>query len=90
METVSGFVHIIYEEENDNPNIHLLGDNDTYSHNNLQYQDSKSSEYPEGLSLESYTISIVQLLGFNVELSFDDSDTCYSSVDVCTMSPEAL
>ncbi|KAI5211167.1 Disintegrin And Metalloproteinase Domain-Containing Protein 5-Like [Manis pentadactyla] len=44
METVSGFVHIIYEEENDNPNIPLLGDNDTYSHNNLQYQDIKSSE----------------------------------------------
>ncbi|KAM5278196.1 disintegrin and metalloproteinase domain-containing protein 5-like [Hipposideros larvatus] len=46
--------------------------------------------YPEGLSLESYAVSIVQLLGLNVGLSFDNTATCYCSGDVCTMSPEAL
>lgn len=56
METVSGFVHIIYEEGNDNPNIPLLGDNDTYSRNNLQYQDSKSSEVSVGFLILSYSV----------------------------------
>ncbi|XP_012580233.1 PREDICTED: disintegrin and metalloproteinase domain-containing protein 5-like [Condylura cristata] len=47
--------------------------------------------YPEGLSLESYTVSIVQLLGLNLGLTYDNSDsTCYCSGDVCIMSPEAL
>nr|KAF6427086.1 hypothetical protein HJG63_000295 [Rousettus aegyptiacus] len=46
--------------------------------------------FPEGSSLESFTVSIVQLLGLNVGLNFDNSDTCYCSGDVCTMSPEAL
>ncbi|XP_073758739.1 disintegrin and metalloproteinase domain-containing protein 5-like [Callorhinus ursinus] len=46
--------------------------------------------YPEGFSLESYTVSIVQLLGFNLGLSYDDPDTCYCSGDVCTMSPKAV
>ncbi|XP_004394515.1 PREDICTED: disintegrin and metalloproteinase domain-containing protein 5-like [Odobenus rosmarus divergens] len=46
--------------------------------------------YPEGLSLESYTVSVVQLLGFNLGLSYDDPDTCYCSGDVCTMSPKAV
>ncbi|KAM7111263.1 disintegrin and metalloproteinase domain-containing protein 5-like [Molossus nigricans] len=45
--------------------------------------------YPDGSSLESYTVSIVQLLGLNLGLSFDNTDTCYCSGDVCTMSPEA-
>ncbi|KAM8786846.1 disintegrin and metalloproteinase domain-containing protein 5-like [Rhynchonycteris naso] len=46
--------------------------------------------YPEGSSLESYTVSIVQLLGLNVGLSFDNTDICFCSGDVCTMSPEAV
>ncbi|XP_036917509.1 disintegrin and metalloproteinase domain-containing protein 5-like [Sturnira hondurensis] len=46
--------------------------------------------YPEGSSLEFYTVSIVQMLGLNMGLSFDNTDTCRCSGDVCTMSPEAL
>ncbi|XP_070109114.1 disintegrin and metalloproteinase domain-containing protein 5 isoform X3 [Equus caballus] len=46
--------------------------------------------YPEGLSLESYTVSVVQLLGFNLGLSYDDADGCYCSGDICTMSPDAV
>ncbi|XP_077625660.1 disintegrin and metalloproteinase domain-containing protein 5-like isoform X4 [Crocuta crocuta] len=218
MEVISGFVHMIYEEKNDNTNIPLLGEYKTYSYNNLYYHIRKSSErteffklypqyleiyivvdknlfdymgsdiktvtqkiiqiigfvntilsqlkltvvissieiwsnknkisttgnpniilsrflewkykhvfqshhiaylfafkrhpsfigatfpgkicnknyaagvalYPEGLSLESYTISIVQLLGFNLGLSYDNPDTCFCSGDVCTMSPKAV
>ncbi|KAF6084372.1 hypothetical protein HJG60_008641 [Phyllostomus discolor] len=46
--------------------------------------------YPEGSSLEFYTVSIVQMLSLNMGLSFDNTDTCYCSGDVCTMSPEAM
>ncbi|KAG8512508.1 Disintegrin and metalloproteinase domain-containing protein 5, partial [Galemys pyrenaicus] len=47
--------------------------------------------YPEGLSLESYTVSIVQLLGLNLGLTYDNNDnTCYCPGDVCIMSAEAL
>ncbi|XP_006765706.1 PREDICTED: disintegrin and metalloproteinase domain-containing protein 5-like [Myotis davidii] len=44
----------------------------------------------EGSSLESYAVSIVQLLSLHMGLSFDNTDTCYCSGDVCTMSPEAM
>uniref|UniRef100_A0AC11D4M9 Uncharacterized protein n=1 Tax=Ovis aries TaxID=9940 RepID=A0AC11D4M9_SHEEP len=46
--------------------------------------------YVEGLSLESYAVSIVQLLGLNVGMNYDNTEICHCSGDVCTMSPEAL
>ncbi|XDB65180.1 hypothetical protein ABFV05_018796 [Capra hircus] len=46
--------------------------------------------YVEGLSLESYAVSIVQLLGLNVGVNYDNTEICHCSGDVCTMSPEAL
>ncbi|KAM6221041.1 disintegrin and metalloproteinase domain-containing protein 5-like [Rhynchocyon petersi] len=46
--------------------------------------------YPEGLSLESFTVIIVQLLGLNLGLTYDDSDSCFCSTDVCTMTPKAV
>ncbi|XP_070637558.1 disintegrin and metalloproteinase domain-containing protein 5-like isoform X2 [Bos indicus] len=46
--------------------------------------------YIEGLSLEAYAVSIVQLLGLNVGMSYDNTEICHCSGDVCTMSPEAL
>ncbi|XP_062932800.1 disintegrin and metalloproteinase domain-containing protein 5-like [Cynocephalus volans] len=46
--------------------------------------------YPEGFSLESYTAMIVQLLGLNLGLTYDNTDTCYCSGDVCTMTPKAV
>ncbi|XP_065803171.1 disintegrin and metalloproteinase domain-containing protein 5-like isoform X5 [Muntiacus reevesi] len=46
--------------------------------------------YLAGLSLESYAVSIVQLLGLNVGMSYDNTEICHCSGDVCTMSPEAL
>ncbi|KAM9043534.1 disintegrin and metalloproteinase domain-containing protein 5-like [Megaptera novaeangliae] len=46
--------------------------------------------YSEGLSLESYALSIVQLLGLNMGMSYDNTETCHCSGDVCTMSPKAV
>ncbi|KAB0347986.1 hypothetical protein FD754_012843, partial [Muntiacus muntjak] len=46
--------------------------------------------YLAGLSLESYAVSIVQLLGLNVGMSYDNTEICHCSGDICTMSPEAL
>ncbi|XP_030794014.1 disintegrin and metalloproteinase domain-containing protein 5 [Rhinopithecus roxellana] len=46
--------------------------------------------YTEGLSLESYTVIIVQLLGLNLGLTYDKTDTCHCSGDVCTMTPKAV
>ncbi|XP_057553135.1 disintegrin and metalloproteinase domain-containing protein 5-like [Hippopotamus amphibius kiboko] len=46
--------------------------------------------YSEGLSLESYAVSIVQLLGLNVGMSYDNPEICHCLGDVCTMSPEAV
>ncbi|XP_005410605.1 PREDICTED: disintegrin and metalloproteinase domain-containing protein 5-like isoform X2 [Chinchilla lanigera] len=46
--------------------------------------------YPAGLSLESYAVIIVQLLGLNMGLVYDNTDTCYCSADVCTMTPKAV
>uniref|UniRef100_A0A8C8YSC3 Disintegrin and metalloproteinase domain-containing protein 5 n=1 Tax=Prolemur simus TaxID=1328070 RepID=A0A8C8YSC3_PROSS len=46
--------------------------------------------YTDGLSLESYTVIIVQLLGLNLGLTYDNTDICYCSGDVCTMTPKAV
>ncbi|XP_021092550.1 disintegrin and metalloproteinase domain-containing protein 18 isoform X2 [Heterocephalus glaber] len=46
--------------------------------------------YPMGLSLKSYAVIIVQLLGLNVGLIYDNTDTCYCSGDTCTMTPKAV
>ncbi|KFO36439.1 Disintegrin and metalloproteinase domain-containing protein 5 [Fukomys damarensis] len=45
--------------------------------------------YPVGLSLESYAVIIVQLLGLNVGLVYDNTDTCHCLGDICTMTPKA-
>ncbi|KAM9622480.1 LOW QUALITY PROTEIN: disintegrin and metalloproteinase domain-containing protein 5-like [Trichechus inunguis] len=47
--------------------------------------------YSDGLSLESFAVIIVQLLGVQLGLTYDsDTDTCHCSGDVCTMTPKAL
>ncbi|XP_060038280.1 disintegrin and metalloproteinase domain-containing protein 5-like isoform X2 [Erinaceus europaeus] len=47
--------------------------------------------YSTGLSLESYTVGFVQLLGISLGITYGKNDsTCFCSGDVCTMSPEAL
>uniref|UniRef100_H0XY83 Uncharacterized protein n=1 Tax=Otolemur garnettii TaxID=30611 RepID=H0XY83_OTOGA len=46
--------------------------------------------YIDGLSLESYAVIIVQLLGLNLGLTYDNTDICYCSGDVCTMTPKAV
>nr|XP_019808881.1 PREDICTED: disintegrin and metalloproteinase domain-containing protein 5-like [Bos indicus] len=44
VESVSGFMHMIYEEKNDISAIPLLLENDTYSYERSQYKVRKSSE----------------------------------------------
>ncbi|KAM9622478.1 LOW QUALITY PROTEIN: disintegrin and metalloproteinase domain-containing protein 5-like [Trichechus inunguis] len=47
--------------------------------------------YSDGLSLESFAVIIVQLLGVQLGLIYDsDTDACHCSGDVCTMTPKAL
>ncbi|XP_021563864.1 disintegrin and metalloproteinase domain-containing protein 5-like, partial [Carlito syrichta] len=46
--------------------------------------------YTEGLSLESYSVIIVQLLGLNLGLIYDNTDICHCSGDVCIMTPKAV
>ncbi|XP_059857504.1 disintegrin and metalloproteinase domain-containing protein 5-like isoform X2 [Delphinus delphis] len=46
--------------------------------------------YSEGLSLESYALSIVQLLGLNMGMNYDNTEICHCSGDVCAMSPKAV
>ncbi|XP_006860055.1 PREDICTED: disintegrin and metalloproteinase domain-containing protein 5-like [Chrysochloris asiatica] len=47
--------------------------------------------YSKGLSLESFAVIIVQLLGLNVGLTYDSNiGSCHCSADVCTMTPKAV
>ncbi|XP_045142797.1 disintegrin and metalloproteinase domain-containing protein 5-like [Echinops telfairi] len=47
--------------------------------------------YSEGLSLESFTVIIVQLLGLNLGLTYDsNTDNCHCSAEICTMMPKAV
>ncbi|XP_006900366.1 PREDICTED: disintegrin and metalloproteinase domain-containing protein 5-like [Elephantulus edwardii] len=47
--------------------------------------------YLDGLSLESFAVIVVQLIGLNLGLSFDDnSDNCHCSTSACTMTSKAV
>ncbi|ELK28844.1 Disintegrin and metalloproteinase domain-containing protein 32 [Myotis davidii] len=62
----------------------------SYDKYDTQKTNNPFDQQVEGSSLESYAVSIVQLLSLHMGLSFDNTDTCYCSGDVCTMSPEAI
>ncbi|XP_006860053.1 PREDICTED: disintegrin and metalloproteinase domain-containing protein 18-like [Chrysochloris asiatica] len=46
--------------------------------------------YPDGISLEGFSIIITQLLGLNIGLTYDDIDNCSCPRATCIMNPEAL
>nr|XP_040124536.1 disintegrin and metalloproteinase domain-containing protein 5-like [Ictidomys tridecemlineatus] len=46
--------------------------------------------YSEGLSWESFAVTIVQLLGVTIGLDYDNSAHCYCSGETCTMTPKAV
>ncbi|XP_048186482.1 disintegrin and metalloproteinase domain-containing protein 5-like [Perognathus longimembris pacificus] len=46
--------------------------------------------YPEGFSLESYTIIFVQVMSLGLGLTLDTSPACYCPRGVCTMMPKAV
>ncbi|XP_028624124.1 disintegrin and metalloproteinase domain-containing protein 5-like isoform X2 [Grammomys surdaster] len=45
--------------------------------------------YPKGLSLESYSVIVLQLLSISMGLTYD-TDNCYCTGDVCLMTPKAI
>ncbi|XP_075413336.1 disintegrin and metalloproteinase domain-containing protein 5-like [Tenrec ecaudatus] len=50
-----------------------------------------TASYSEGLSLESFTVIIVQLLGLNMGLTYDtNTDKCLCAAEICTMMPKAV
>ncbi|XP_040587889.1 disintegrin and metalloproteinase domain-containing protein 5 isoform X2 [Mesocricetus auratus] len=46
--------------------------------------------YPNGLSLESYSVIVAQLLSIGMGLTYDNTDTCHCTGDVCLMTPKAI
>nr|XP_048312584.1 disintegrin and metalloproteinase domain-containing protein 5-like isoform X2 [Myodes glareolus] len=46
--------------------------------------------YPKGLSLESYSVIVAQLLSLGMGLTYDNTDTCHCTGDVCLMTPKAI
>ncbi|XP_006900367.1 PREDICTED: disintegrin and metalloproteinase domain-containing protein 5-like [Elephantulus edwardii] len=47
--------------------------------------------YPDGLSLESFAVVIVQLIGLNLGLSYNNyNDNCRCSTGACTMTSKAM
>ncbi|CAH6787152.1 Adam5 [Phodopus roborovskii] len=46
--------------------------------------------YPKGLSLESYSVIVAQLLSISMGLTYDNTDTCHCTGDVCLMTPKAI
>ncbi|XP_054421744.1 disintegrin and metalloproteinase domain-containing protein 5-like [Pteronotus mesoamericanus] len=91
-------VSVVYSyDKNDTRNASPLLDQFDYMGSDIKSVTQKVIQiigfvntYPEGSSLESYTVSIVQLLGLTLGLSFDSTDSCSCTGDVCTMSPEAV
>lgn len=61
LEAVSGFVHMIYEGKNDNTNIPLLGENKTYSYNNLYYHIRRSSEVSDDFLILTYLLKLCEM-----------------------------
>ncbi|XP_076770033.1 disintegrin and metalloproteinase domain-containing protein 5-like isoform X1 [Arvicanthis niloticus] len=45
--------------------------------------------YPKGLSLESYSVIVLQLLSISMGLTYD-TDNCHCTGDVCLMTPKAI
>ncbi|XP_006253384.1 disintegrin and metalloproteinase domain-containing protein 5 isoform X2 [Rattus norvegicus] len=46
--------------------------------------------YPKGLSLESYSVIVLQLLSIGIGLTYDNADSCHCTGDVCLMTPKAI
>ena len=55
MEAISGFVHMIYKEKNDNANIRLLGEDETYSRNS-EFQVREGSKVSVDFLILTYSV----------------------------------
>ncbi|XP_052018833.1 disintegrin and metalloproteinase domain-containing protein 5-like [Apodemus sylvaticus] len=54
----------------------------------LEYN-SAVALYPKGLSLESFSVIVLQLLSIGMGLTYD-TDNCHCTGDVCLMTPKAI
>uniref|UniRef100_A0A8C2MAY7 A disintegrin and metallopeptidase domain 5 n=1 Tax=Cricetulus griseus TaxID=10029 RepID=A0A8C2MAY7_CRIGR len=54
------------------------------------YFDGAVALYPKGLSLESYSVIVAQLLSIGMGLTYDSTDTCHCTGEVCLMTPKAI
>ncbi|XP_048648824.1 disintegrin and metalloproteinase domain-containing protein 18 isoform X10 [Marmota marmota marmota] len=46
--------------------------------------------YPDAISLEGFSVIIAQLLGFNIGLTYDDTNNCSCTRATCVMNQEAV
>lgn len=68
VETISGFMHMIYEEKNNSTDIPLLWNNDINSYERLQYQVRKSSEKPDYFKLFPLYLDMYIVVDKNLNL----------------------
>ncbi|XP_058429095.1 disintegrin and metalloproteinase domain-containing protein 18 [Marmota monax] len=47
-------------------------------------------QYPDAISLEGFSVIIAQLLGFNIGLTYDDTNNCSCPRATCVMNQEAV
>ncbi|MEJ1284973.1 disintegrin and metallopeptidase domain 5 [Cricetulus griseus] len=90
VEAVPGFVHVVYESTNENIEIPVLQDESYNWYNESQLESRSNAKYPKGLSLESYSVIVAQLLSIGMGLTYDSTDTCHCTGEVCLMTPKAI
>ena len=56
VETVSEFIHVIYEDKGYNLNLPLIRDSDVYSYNNSEYHYRKKSEVSVDILILIYLV----------------------------------
>ncbi|XP_048648817.1 disintegrin and metalloproteinase domain-containing protein 18 isoform X4 [Marmota marmota marmota] len=52
--------------------------------------DAGVAMYPDAISLEGFSVIIAQLLGFNIGLTYDDTNNCSCTRATCVMNQEAV
>ncbi|GAB1301748.1 Disintegrin and metalloproteinase domain-containing protein 5 [Apodemus speciosus] len=80
---IIGFVNTIFEERPASTGALYPG-----SLCKLEYN-SAVALYPKGLSLESFSVIVLQLLSIGMGLTYD-TDNCHCTGDVCLMTPKAI
>ncbi|XP_012879785.1 PREDICTED: disintegrin and metalloproteinase domain-containing protein 32 [Dipodomys ordii] len=48
------------------------------------------AQYSRDMTLEAFSVTVTQMLGINLGISYDDPQKCHCSEAVCVMSPKAV